>query len=230
MKTLLIALVAAVAPILAGGQVQAQTPDSRLSAAGESCTRTADCAAPLRCISAICQTPGKKSLAGESCTATSDCAAPLKCTAGVCRGAAPLLRNEGVIPLTEPSPPTGAYVGLGVGGAFLATGIGLLAGGAVVGAEFRDKLAVVQCTAEPPACPSFNERVSIAADAAALEDQSDALYIAGGVLTTLGLAGVIVGAVLLSKRADEPPVAQVTPWIDARGDRSTLGASAVITF
>jgi len=122
------------------------------------------------------------------------------------------------------------WVGWSLAGAGL---IGFVVGG-VMWADFESKLTEVQCTAEPPACKSFNDRVNIAADAQTSRTLAGVFF---GVGTALAVGSAV--AFILMKEEDfeagsggesvgifEPRLRSISPIIS----REATGLGATFSF
>lgn len=92
--------------------------DVRRSQEGESCVKTNDCAAPLRCLNQTCRPP-KKSGRGDSCGRTADCAGTLRCITNICTGKKGA--KLALEPVTSSVPERSLNVDLAIGGNFCAS-------------------------------------------------------------------------------------------------------------
>jgi hypothetical protein len=116
------------------------------------------------------------------------------------------------------------WVGWTLGGA------GLIVGG-VMWSDYEAKIEEVECTAEPPACKSFNERVNIAADAQTTRTLAGVFFGAG----SLFVAGSVVAFILMKEEDFEaggdvdvgmPRLRSITPLVG----RDTTGLGATFSF
>lgn len=87
------------APRATGNKGKPPSPDpsqeapSRLGSSGESCTRTQDCAAGLKCLERVCIDP-ELGRDGDSCGKTADCNGHLRCIDRACRASSASTANN----------------------------------------------------------------------------------------------------------------------------------------